>query len=52
MYAGENKASNSAANDGPDMSANSESGPALEVVELANGETIWCDLSSFFSCIW
>jgi hypothetical protein len=43
MYAGESKAANSAGNEGPDVSTltNSESGPALEVVELANGETIW-----------
>jgi hypothetical protein len=54
MYAGDSKAPTSAANDAhgvipsqssrnldPDHLTGSESGPALEVIEMANGETIW-----------
>lgn len=51
MYAGESKAASSPANDinspdnlqplQSDVLPNSESRPALEVIELANGETIW-----------
>ena len=46
MYAEESRAASSATND-PNFSENLQSGltaesrPALEVVELANGETIW-----------
>lgn len=50
MYAGESRAASSAANvpitsDAPqsqgDYPPTSETGPALELVEFANGETIW-----------
>ena len=53
MYAGDNKGqllepSPSSAG-APVHEAIPESGPALEVIEMANGETIWCALGSFFS---
>lgn len=48
MYTEEPRATSSAGNGAiasagsqGDMVSNSESGPALEVIELANGETIW-----------
>ncbi|KAF8212393.1 hypothetical protein K438DRAFT_1806447 [Mycena galopus ATCC 62051] len=40
MYSGENAAS-SAATEAAHQNAISENGPAVEVIELANGETIW-----------
>ncbi|KAF8911121.1 hypothetical protein CPB84DRAFT_1763367 [Gymnopilus junonius] len=42
MYAGENRATNADPNSPAEQHmASSEPGPALEVIELANGETIW-----------
>ena len=46
MYSGDNRGANAAAPDaaGPSSQAEEplpESGPALEVIEYANGETIW-----------
>ncbi|KAG6327820.1 hypothetical protein ID866_11269 [Astraeus odoratus] len=61
MYSGENKHSNSAVDDlgrehGPDGTATQE-GTAVEVVEMANGETVWSvvnglredDVDSFYA---
>jgi len=61
MYAGESRVPSMASVDqnGPPMNQQnikgeqqgaSESGPALEVIQLANGETIW-SVSFFFVCI-
>lgn len=41
MYSGE-KAISSPAAEAPQNGPIPESGPAVEVIELANGETIWC----------
>ncbi|KAF8894697.1 hypothetical protein BD779DRAFT_1669167 [Infundibulicybe gibba] len=48
MYAGEGRVASSSLNDpsltdiaDPELLAASESGPAIQLVELANGETIW-----------
>ena len=43
MYAGESRAPSVAhQRDDVDGAPPLESGPAIEVIELANGETIWC----------
>lgn len=44
MYAGESRAVSVAAGDEGQMP--SDSGPALEVIELANGETVWYEIFS------
>jgi hypothetical protein len=48
MYTGDAKSAGSLGNDllgaprsNADGQVNSESGPALELIEMANGETIW-----------
>ena len=42
MYAGESRAASADPNAPAEQHmASSEPGPALEVIELANGETIW-----------
>lgn len=45
MYAGDSRVASAVSGDGQndyDGLRPSESGPALEVIEMANGETIWC----------
>jgi hypothetical protein len=44
MYGGDSRIPSVIPPDGTgDFDSPSESGPALEVIELANGETIWYD---------
>lgn len=52
MYAGESKNSNTPADDAVDIGSSHEGHPdgaALELIEMANGETIWCVLFSGFN---